>query len=288
MTATVDTRTISVPGATLTYDVHPAVGDRPPLFVFGSPMEAEAFGTLRGHFADRTVITYDPRGAGRSTVDDPTSQSTPLEHATDLQAVLDATGLGEIDVFATSGGAVNALVWVAAHRPNVRVLVAHEPPATQFVPDREIVEAVVNDIADTYQAAGEGPAMAKFIALVSHEGPFPGDYLDAPAPDPAMFGMSAEDDGSRTSPLLGQNMRTCCPFVHDVDALTAAPTRIVVAAGAASGEQFAARAARALATTGGFEQVVLPGDHAGFLGGEYGQVGEPDAFADALHGVLDS
>ena len=29
-------------------------------------MGADGFVTLAGHFADRTVVTYDPRGAGRS------------------------------------------------------------------------------------------------------------------------------------------------------------------------------------------------------------------------------
>ncbi|HEX7197347.1 MAG TPA: alpha/beta hydrolase, partial [Candidatus Limnocylindria bacterium] len=56
------TRTLEAPGATLTYDVRPGGdGDTPPLFLIGSPMGAAGFGTLAGHFPDRTVITYDPR-----------------------------------------------------------------------------------------------------------------------------------------------------------------------------------------------------------------------------------
>src|SRR5690606_22728123 len=127
-----------------------------------------------------------------------------------------------------------------------------------------------------------------FIALVSHEGLLPQDYLDHPAPDPAAFGLPTADDGSRTSPLLGSNVRTCTPHRHDLDALKAAPTRIVIATGATSGRQFAARGAAALASAGGCEHRVLPGEHGGFLGGEYGMVGEPDAFAEALHRILDS
>ena len=34
------------------------------------------------------------------------------------------------------------------------------------------------------------------------------------------------------------------------------------------------------------ETITLLGDHGGFLGGEYGQSGEPDAFAATLHQVL--
>src|SRR3712207_7755730 len=36
--------------------------DEIPLFLIGSPMGAAGFGTLAGHFSDRTLITYDPRG----------------------------------------------------------------------------------------------------------------------------------------------------------------------------------------------------------------------------------
>ena len=78
------TRTLEVPGATLAYDVRPGSGTDAPLFLIGSPMGAAGFGTLAGHFADRTVITYDPRGADRSTKDDPTTESTPDQHADDL------------------------------------------------------------------------------------------------------------------------------------------------------------------------------------------------------------
>lgn len=290
MPTTIETRTVEAPGATLTYDIHPAAGPESavPLFIFGSPMEAAAFATLAGHFTDRTVLTYDPRGTGRSPQADPVAEADPRIHAADLQRVLDAAVTGPVDVFATSGGAVNALAWIARHRPAVRILVAHEPPTAQFLPDRENVLAVTADIADTYQRAGEGAGMAKFIALVSQQGPLSADYLDSPAPDPAAFGLPAEDDGSRSNPLLGLNMRTCSAYDHDTAALRDSGTRIVLATGATSGAEFAARAAIAFATAVGLEHVQLPGGHTGFLGGEYGQTGEPEAFAAALHRLLDS
>src|SRR5687767_1614210 len=132
------TRTIEVPGAELTYDIR--VNERttePPLLLIGSPMGAAGFATLASHFTDRTVVTYDPRGVERSTKEDPTSQSTPEQHAADLHAVIQAVGGGPVDVFASSGGAINALALVAAHPDDVRTLVAHEPPAAQLVEDRE-------------------------------------------------------------------------------------------------------------------------------------------------------
>src|SRR5262245_12757785 len=106
------THTLEAPGAVLTYDVRraadPSDGTRP-LFLIGSPMGAAGFATLAGHFADRTVITYDPRGSERSTKEDPTSQSTPDQHADDLHRIIAEVGAGPVDMFASSGGAVNAL-----------------------------------------------------------------------------------------------------------------------------------------------------------------------------------
>jgi len=39
--------------------------------------------------------------------------------------------------------------------------------------------------------------MAEFTQLVMLQGLLPDDYLDRPAPDPAQFGLPAEDDASR-------------------------------------------------------------------------------------------
>jgi hypothetical protein len=48
----------------------------------------------------------------------------------------------------------------------------------------------------------------------------------------------------------------------------------------------ASRGALAVAERLGTEPVIFPGGHDGFLGGEYGQTGEPDAFAAKLREVL--
>lgn len=68
------TDTLTVPGAMLHYDVrsHDS-GDHPVLLLIGSPMGAAGFGTLAGHFADRTVVTR----AGRSAAGVPTAPPSP-------------------------------------------------------------------------------------------------------------------------------------------------------------------------------------------------------------------
>jgi pimeloyl-ACP methyl ester carboxylesterase len=281
------TRTLNVPGATLTYDIRRNdTTTEPVLLLIGSPMGAAGFGTLGSHFADRTVVTYDPRGAERSEKTDPASPSTPEEHADDLHRLIQALDAGPVDLFASSGGAVNALALVERHPEQVRTLVAHEPPLLQTLPDRDAALAAARDIHATYMRSGFGAGMAKFIALVQHKGPVLADWVDQPAPDPAMFGLPTADDGSRTDVLMGQNMTSSTHYEPDFDALRRASTRVIVAAGTESQGELAHRGAHAVAERLGTTPVIFPSHHGGFLGGEYGQSGEPDAFAARLRDVL--
>jgi pimeloyl-ACP methyl ester carboxylesterase len=280
------THTLELPGAVLTYDVRKAESVAPVLLLIGSPMGAGGFLTLASHFTDRTVVTYDPRGIERSVKADPGSPSTPEQHADDLHRIISELGTGPVDLFASSGGAVNALALVAKYPGDVRTLVAHEPPLASIVPDREGALAVCRAIHETYLQRGFGAGMAHFIAVVSHQGPMTAEFAAQPGPDPTMFGMPAEDDGNRTDALLGQNIISITHFEPDFEALKAASTRVVMAAGAESGSTLAARGARAVAERLGAEPVTFPSDHGGFLGGEYGQAGDPDAFAAKLREVL--
>ena len=280
-------RTLEVPGAALAYDVRRNDGStEPALFMIGSPMGAAGFGTLAGHFADRTVITYDPRGSERSQKTDPTSPVTPDDHADDLHRLIQELGAGPVDLFASSGGAINALALVARHPEDVRTLVAHEPPLASLLPDREAALAACRAIYDTYHRSGWGAGMAHFIAVVSHRGPMTDEFARQPGPDPAMFGMPTEDDGSRTDPMLGQSIITTPAYEPDFGALRGASTRIVLAAGAESEGELANRGAFAAAERLGTSPLIFPGAHQGFLGGEYGQMGEPLAFAAKLREVL--
>src|SRR6201982_2190995 len=128
------TDTLDAPGAVLYYDVRSVEANaHPVLLVIGSPMGAGGFTTLAGHFTDRTVVTYDPRSSGRSKRTDGATQTTPDEHADDLHRLISGLDAGPVDIFASSGGAVNALALVAKHPERVRTLVAHEPPASQEV-----------------------------------------------------------------------------------------------------------------------------------------------------------
>ena len=127
--------------------------------------------------------------------------------------------------------------------------------------------------------------MAKFIALVMQPEPLPADYLDRPAPDPAAFGMSADDDGDRSAPLM-RNMPACNAYVPDYAALAALGKRLHVAVGADSGQEIAARGGYGLAQRLGREVDVFPSHHAGFTSAEGDYPGQPEAFAAKLREVL--
>jgi pimeloyl-ACP methyl ester carboxylesterase len=281
------TSTLDAPGATLTYDVRRnSSSTEPVLFLIGSPMGAAGFGSLSAHFGDRTILTYDPRGTERSTLTDADGTVGPEVHAEDLHRLISQIG-GPVDLFASSGGAVNALALVAKYPDDVRTLVAHEPPLCSQLPDREHAQAAAAAIHATYAKKGWGAGMAHFIAIVSHRGEFTPEVVAQPPPDPAAFGMPADDDGSRNDPMLGQTIINTTHYEPDYDALRAAPTRIVLAAGIGSEGEMANRGAYAVAERLGTEVVVFPSDHGGFLGGEYGQTGDPDAFAAKLREVLE-
>jgi pimeloyl-ACP methyl ester carboxylesterase len=284
------TNTLETAEADIAYDVHgplPTAGGRPPLFMIGQPMEAGGFATLASHFPDRTVVTYDPRGLGRSTRKDGRVDNSPTVQANDVHAVIEALGAGPVEMFASSGGAVAALALVAAHPDDVVTLVAHEPPLIPVLPDAEAADRARAGIRDVYEAKGWGAGMAAFVAMTSWQGEFTDEYFAQPPADPAAFGMPTEDDGSREDPLLSDRSWAVSSYQPDVDALRAAPTRIVIAVGEESAGTFTGRTAVATAELLDQDATVFPSHHGGFLGGEFGYAGQPEAFARRLREVLD-
>ncbi len=287
-TTTIETRTLEVPGATLTYDVRgplPTADGAPPLVLIGQPMDASGFGTLASFFADRTVVTYDPRGLGRSIRHDGSIVQTPEQQADDVHRLIAELGQGPVELFGSSGGAVTALCLVATHPDDVRTLVAHEPPVVPVLPDAEQARAAWQRVERAYAERGWGWGMAAFIALTSWQGEFPEGY-NTDIPDPATFGMPSEDDGSRDDPLLSGAARAITDYRPDAAALAAAPARVVLAAGIESKDTITWRTTAAVAEQVGVELTVFPSNHGGFLGGEFGQAGQPEAFAARLREVL--
>jgi pimeloyl-ACP methyl ester carboxylesterase len=256
--------------------------------MIGQPMDASGFTTLASYFPDRTVITYDPRGLGRSARKDGRDDHSPAVQAGDVHAVIAELGVGPVEMFASSGGAVTALALVTAYPNDVTTLVAHEPPLIPVLPDAAAAERALAGVREAYQAGGSGAGMAAFIAMTSWRGEFTDAYFAIPAPDPTRYGMSAEDDGSRDDPVLSNRSSAVSGYRPDFEALAASKTRIVIAVGEESMGQFTGRTSMAMAGLLGQEATVFPSHHGGFAGGESGYAGQPEAFARRLREVLDS
>lgn len=284
-----ETHTLATAEADIVYDVQgplPAADGRPPLFMIGQPMDASGFRTLASYFPDRTVITYDPRGLGRSIRKDGRVDHVPTVQADDVHTVIGTLDVGPVEMFASSGGAVTALALVAAYPNDVTVLVAHEPPLVPVLPDAEAADRALTQVLDAYAAKGRGVGMAAFIAMTSWRGEFNEEYFARSTPDPTQFGMPTADDGSRDDPLFSGRSSAVSGYRPDVDALVAAPTRIVIAAGEESNGTFTGRTSVATAELLGQQATIFPSHHGGFLGGDSGYAGQPEAFARRLRDVL--
>ncbi|MFI0504270.1 alpha/beta fold hydrolase [Streptomyces albogriseolus] len=284
------TRTLETAGADLVYDVRgplPTSDGRPPLLMIGQPMAASGFAALAARFPERTVVTYDPRGLGRSVRKDGRTDHAPRTQADDVHAVIEALGAGPVEMFASSGGAVTALSVVEKYPSDVTTLVAHEPPLITLTPDGPAAVRARARVREAYEKRGWGAGMAAFVAMTSWVGEFTDAYFAQPAADPVAFGMPTEDDGSRDDPLLSDRSWAVSGYRPDADAITAAPTRVVIAVGEESENLLTARTSAAAAELLGQKVVVFPSHHGGFCGGEFGRPGKPDEFALRLRQVLD-
>lgn len=288
MTSQPPARRLQVPGADLHYEVR---GSGPLLLVVGQPMTGEFFAPLADLLAvDHTVVTYDPRGLGRSTVDDPERDVTPEDQADDLARLVRATGGAPADVFGSSGGAISALALAAAHPEVVRTVVAHEPPLGSLLPDAEHVAAGVAGVREAYRTGGSGAGWGAFVSLVMHQGPLgPEGPAAASWPPHGVDGDASEDAPAPPEPSEKDLADDALFFLHEivplagweppVEVLGALGDRVVLGVGDASGAEMARRATDALAQRLGTEVAVFPGDHGGFTV-------DPAAFAGRLRAVL--
>jgi pimeloyl-ACP methyl ester carboxylesterase len=165
-------------GAELYYEVH---GDGEPLLLhpgFGCTVEIYWANTpeLARHFR---VIVLDPRGAGRSSIGDPTA--TARTFADDAVAVLDAEGVASAHVFGTSFGGMMVQHIALEHPARVRRLVLgcttpglphHVPPPPENMEKFNAASEISDPIAavrstyalnysDAYVAAHDAEIIAR-------------------------------------------------------------------------------------------------------------------------------
>jgi len=222
----------------------------------GHPMGAAGFAAIVPLLAeDYTVVTHDPRGFARSTIDDPEQDAEPDLLADDVRRVLEAVGGGPACVFGSSGGAVTALALVARYPGHVATLVAHEPPLALLSPHAQQVGAEMHDIYDTYCEQGDRAAWERFSI-------FSGISMrpraeDAPPPPSA-------EAAAMSDRFFRHGLLPITFYELDFSALKDGSTRVVVGGGTTSRGQFAQRMAVALAERLGTALIEFPGGHTGF------------------------
>jgi pimeloyl-ACP methyl ester carboxylesterase len=273
MTLPITTRSLSVPGARLHYEVR---GRGPLVLVIGSPMASADFAPVADALAiDHTVVTYDPRGIANSAIDDPEQDSTPELRADDVAAILDDFGAESADVFGSSGGAVTGLALVVRHPGRVRTLVAHEPPLLELLPDAARHRANTEAIIDTFHSDGLHAAWFKFMVTAGFDiDAGPEDKSGAPVP-----AEPTEQDRREAARFFDHELRGTTRYVPDVEALKAGPSRVVIGIGEDSRHLLTYQTSLALCELLGTAPAMFPGDHGGFMGA-------PTEFADTLRNVL--
>jgi pimeloyl-ACP methyl ester carboxylesterase len=253
------TETLKVPGANLYYEVR---GSGPVLLMMpGGPADATAFRKIAGQLAQHyTVVTYDPRGLSRSTLEGPLDEERIVEvFADDVHRLLAAVTKEKADVFASSGGAVIALELAARHPEQLNTVVSHEPPSPALQPDPAHVRAVMEEISTTYGTAGIGPAVQIFSDL-TRSGPPPAPEGQ---PTPEMLEDMARMQGNMDL-FFGPYVLAIARYEPDFAALKTASCRIVAGVGDESRGELAHDGGLGLAKRLGSQAVVFPGAHGGF------------------------
>ena len=272
MKATEDS--LAVPGACLYYQVR---GSGPLLLLLqGGGGDADTSEGIAGRLLDHfTVVTYDRRGLSRSRLEEGADAPSSLEtHSDDVHRLLAALTAEPALLVGHSIGAVIGLDLVARHPEQVSVLVAHEPPAPQLLPDEErtYAERAQKEVEETYHREGATAAVKKMGAMVRADARNrePGIKMPTPTPQTATnlaFFLTHDEPATRRHRL-------------NIAALEAAPTRIVFVGGRDSRGVWTRRSAEELAKQLGAEFLEFPGDHNGFTF-------HPRAFAAGLREILD-
>ena len=276
-TPSITAGTLGVPGARLYYEVR---GAGPMLALVGAPMGAAFFAPAADLLAtEYTVLTTDPRGVGRSPVDDLDQDSTPELRADDLSRILRHLDAGPAAVFGSSGGAVTALALLQAHPEQVGTVVAHEPPLEELLDDREHRRAATNQMVATYLSDGPAAAWALFFAEANLD--MPEDDGSAVGP-PGAAPEQAERDPQEVADerhFFINELRPTTLWEPDIALLRTTADRIVVGIGEDSTGQVCDHTSTALAKALGIEATMFPGGHVGF-------VEDPSTFATRLRAVL--
>ncbi|MBM7774570.1 pimeloyl-ACP methyl ester carboxylesterase [Actinokineospora baliensis] len=265
---------LDVPGATLHYEV---AGSGPVLLLItGAPADATSFAGMVPVLArNYTVVTFDPRGYTRSSLQGEPVEQHLEDHADDAHRLLAEVTDEPAYVLGTSGGALVGIELAIRHPEQVKVLVAHEPAAIDVLPDGEQWREYFDEVVDTFHKEGAFPAVGKFIKIV---GVNPEDMPAQPEPTPEML-AGMEQMRKNFELFFPYQLQQFTKGTPDIAALKEASPRVVWAGGTGSRGLPCYVATEKLAELYGEDLVEFPGDHQGLMT-------HPQEFSEALETAL--
>jgi len=271
---------VTIEGDDLVFDVRGT--GAPVILLPGTPGDATAYRLIADPLAaDHTVITYDPRGFGRSTGREPRRYEIG-QQARDIVAVLHAAGFDRALVFGNSAGAEIGLELAENHPEVVEGLVAHEAPVIRVLPDAGEFQRRIAEIYRTAWIEGSKPAFFDFLLLTQlpfNAGkPFTQAEVDAIRPNAdGLPGLDFADF------YVKYQMLPLTNYKPDLAAIRANGVKVVAAAGAESLDLPFGRTSRRIAEELSVSFATFPGNH-----GSHTDPTTADAWLAALRDALAS
>ena len=268
---------LSVPGATLHCET---IGEGPLLlFIPGGALDAGAYGDLARELADRyTVVSFDPRGNSRSTLDDPPVDLRVEIQADDVVRIIDAMGGAPALVFGGSGGAQIALDVAARYPSHVDVVVAHEPPCSLLLDDPQDAVASDRRIHTAFLAGGVRGGIEAFMTESGMHAS--NDKTPASvAPDNEESRNTSKRVSANLTAFFAHGLLPLSMYEPDVHVLRQRSSRLEIGIGVDSAGLVTARTSDALARRLDITTTTFPGGHTGYTT-------HPAAFAAALDLLL--
>jgi len=249
---------LEVPGARLHYEI---TGKGPWLLLLqGGDGDADGTkgiaGSLKEHF---TIISYDRRGLSQSSLTSPSEELTLQVHTDDIHHLLLHLTTEPVYIFGTSIGALLGIDFLVRYPQQVRLLVAHEPPLTQFLDKTAAIKAAEQqeEIENAFQRGSIAEAMQKFVALAGIS--FKDKEPDAEFPKPTP---------QRTANLaffLQNDAPAVRKYRLNPGELQQVADKVFLAAGTTSGENLAHQCTISIAEFLRKEITIFPGGHNGFI-----------------------
>lgn len=260
-----------VPDATLHYEVR---GCGPLVVLHAAPMDGRAFEALADHLADDcTILTSDPRGIARSTVEDRSAPTTPEQRADDLARLIAHVDAGPALVLGSSGGAVSALALAQAHPRLLRGVIAHEPPLIELLDNRDELRLATAAMIATFTEGDRVGYWRHFLHMAGIA--MPEDVFET------VFGQRPTGRAAEDERYAVEQMEYATSvWQPDLGALRDSAVPLTIGIGEESNGQLCDRTSRALAGALGLEPWIFPGDHTGFIDA-------PEPFGDVLRRILD-